>query len=515
MTTWLHQVLIEPLLPVAHQHALIGGSLIAVVCGVIGCFIVLRRMAFLTDALSHSMLAGVVSAYLFLRLVLQTDDVHGPALLLGAMIAGLVTVATVGFVSRVSRIKEDTAIGIMYTGIFAAGAVLASIYRHLIHIDLYHFVTGEVIGISDVDLWTMAIIAAFVLSVVILFYRQLQLVSFDRVMAASIGVSVLGMDYLLTTCTSFVVVGAVNMVGVIQVVGLMVTPAASAYLVSDRLNRMMVLAALFGVTSVIGGIYLMSWTGNFPPGGSIVLVSTLQFLVVLFAAPRYGLVADWLRRARLVPEAVVEDVVGAIERQKQSPVPLATINRFVDAPMSQVQRAIQLLRRRDWVETQNGGFALTERGKIEALRLKRAHRLWETYLNHVGVAGGDLHARAHHLEHLHDEEAVDYLDDKLGHPLRDPHGSRIPEDFVHLVPGEEVNASLLRRGHRAVVTKIGDAALASPLVAGMEVVAGPRRDDATTWTLELPDGRRVELDHAAADAVQVRLLEVSQGERGT
>src|SRR5690606_34885480 len=98
---------------------------------------------------------------------------------------------------------------------------------------------------------------------VILFYRQLLLVSFDRVMAASIGVSVIGFDYLLTTCTSFVVVGAVNMVGVIQVVGLMVTPAATAYLVSDRLNRMMVVAALFGVTSVVGGIYLMSWTGNF------------------------------------------------------------------------------------------------------------------------------------------------------------------------------------------------------------------------------------------------------------
>jgi ABC-type Mn2+/Zn2+ transport system permease subunit/Mn-dependent DtxR family transcriptional regulator len=523
MTAWLYHVLIDPLTPVAHQHALIGGSWIAVVCGVIGCFIVLRRMAFLTDALSHSMLAGVVTAYLFLRIVLQTNDVHGPALLLGAMIAGLVTVATVGFVSRVSRIKEDTAIGIMYTGIFAAGAVLASVYRHLIHIDLYHFVTGEVIGISDVDLWTMAIIAAFVLSIVILFYRQLQLVSFDRVMAASIGVSVVLFDYLLTTCTSFVVIGAVNMVGVIQVVGLMVTPAATAYLVSDRLNRMMVLAAVFGVTSVIGGIYLMSWTGNFPPGGSIVVVSTLQFLVVLFVAPRYGLIADWLRRARLVPEAVIEDVVGAIERQKQQPVPLVTINRFVEAPASQVQRAIQTLKRRDWIDAKNGGFALTERGKHEARRLKRAHRLWETYLNHVGVAGRDLHARAHHLEHLHDEEAVDYLDDKLGHPLKDPHGSRIPEDFVHLVPGQEVASSLLRRGHRAVVTKVGDAALASPLVPDMEIVGGPRRDDAATWTFILPDGRRIELDHAAADAVKVRLIDVGRGkdnsetlgERGT
>ena len=134
-----------------------------------------------------------------------------------------------------------------------------------------------------------------------------------------------------------------------------------------------------------------------------------------------------------------------------------------------------------------------------------------------------MHARAHRLEHLNDEQAVDYLDDKLGHPLKDPHGSRIPEDFVHLVPGEEVASSLLRRGHRAIVTKVGDAAAAAALTPGMEVVAGPRRDGATTWTFILPDGRRIELDHAAADAVQVRLVEVSRtkadaeplGERGT
>jgi manganese/iron transport system permease protein/iron/zinc/copper transport system permease protein len=310
------------------------------------------------------------------------------------MIAGLVTVATVGFVSRVSRIKEDTAIGIMYTGIFAAGAVLASVYRHLIHIDLYHFVTGEVIGISDVDLWTMAIIAAFVLSIVILFYRQLQLVSFDRVMAASIVVSVVMFDYLLTTCTSFVVIGAVNMVGVIQVVGLMVTPAATAYLVCDRLNRMMFLAAVFGVTSVVGGIYLMSWTGNFPPGGSIVVVSTLQFMVVLFVAPRYGLIADWLRRARARAGS------GHRRRRWRNRTPEATAGgarndqQIRRSPRLASAAAIQTLKRRDWIDAQNGGFALTERGKLEARRLKRAHRLWETYLNHVGVADRELHARA-------------------------------------------------------------------------------------------------------------------------
>ena len=506
MTGWLYDVFVDPISDGATQKALIGGCLIAVVSGAIGSIIVLRRMVFLTDALSHSMLAGVVCSYLFLRIVMGSDGADGPSLLLGAILAGLVTVAMVSFVSRVSRIKEDAAIGMMYTAIFALGAVMASIYRHLIHIDLYHFVVGQVLGVSDGDLWAMAIITAFTLSVVILFFRQLQLVSFDRIMAASIGIPVLLLDYTLTACTSLVVVGAVNMVGVIQVVGLMVTPAATAYILCDRLSRMMILAALFGVSSVVGGIYLMSWTGNFPPGASIVLVSTAQFLVVLTLAPRYGLIADTLRRLRLVPEQVVEDVLGCIRRGQGEPVAAETIHQYVEAPAQQIQRAINALLRRDWIAQTESTFALTEVGRREARRLLRAHRLWEAYLDHVGVAEQDLHGQAHALEHVHDEEAIDYIDDKLGHPLRDPHGAEIPEDFVHLVPGHEVKAALLRSGHRGVVTKVQSPALESGLETDMEVTVGPRRDGGETWILVTPSGGEIELNHDAADAVTVRLL---------
>jgi len=506
MTGALHDIFIDPLLEIGTQKALIGGCMIAVVCGVIGCFIILRRMAFLTDALSHAMLAGVTSGYLFLRLVLDTDRVHGPALLLGAFLAGLITVATVSFVSRVSRVKEDAAIGMMYTGIFAVGAVLASVYRRLMHIDLYHFVTGQVLGVSDADLWTMAVITAAVLSVVILFFRQLQLVSFDRIMAAAIGIPVLALDYTLTTCTSFVVIGAVNMVGVIQVVGLMVTPAATAYVLCDRLSRMMLLAALFGVTSVVGGIYLMAWTGNFPPGASIVLVSTAQFLVVLTVAPRYGLVADVVRRMRLVPERVVEDVLGCIRRGRGKPIDLNVIYQHVHAPVKQVHKAINALKRRDWIDETDRKFLLTDQGRREARRLLRAHRLWEAYLDHVGVAEQDLHDQAHELEHVHDEQAIDYIDDKLGHPLRDPHGAEIPEDFVHLVPGHEVKAALLRQGHRAIITDVQPPADDTGLEPEMEIRVGPRRDGGRTWTFITDDGAETRLDHEAADAVTVRLL---------
>ncbi len=500
----LDQLFLAPLRDTAHQKALIGGCLVAIVCGVIGCFVILRRMAFLGDALSHAMLAGVVAGYLFMNIVFG-EEAHAPAMIIGSLIAGVVTVGMIGFVSRVSRIKDDTAIGIMYTGIFALGGVLVTVFRDRIHLHLYDYIVGMVLAVKDGHLWMMAIIAAFVLAVVILLFRQLQITTFDPVMAASIGVPVVAMNYLLTTCTSLVVVGAVPVVGIVLVVGMLVTPAATAYLLSDRLGRMLALSASFGVSSVVIGLYVTIWVGNLAPGSAIVVVSTLQFLTVLAIAPRYGMIADWLRRRRLVPQEILEDVLGSVLRAPEHTVPVATVLTHVEASSNQIQRAIRLLERQGLVDVENGTLRLTETGEREARRLLRAHRLWESYLEHVGAPAEQLHHQAHVLEHVHDEDAVDYLDDKLGHPLRDPHGSEIPEDFVHLVPGAEVKASLLREGHTATITHVEPAAADLPLEVGMAVAAGRRQEGGTQWTLILPDGREVALDHRTADAITVRL----------
>ena len=310
-------------------------------------------------------------------------------------------------------------------------------------------------------------------------------------MAASLGISVTGMNYLLTACTSLVVVGAVRIVGVILVIGLLVTPAATAYLLTDRLSRMLPIAALFGVGSVVGGAYVSDWVGFFATGPTIVVVSTVQFLVVLIVAPRYGLVADWWRRKTMVPQQLVEDVLGCFRKELDAPKQLSEVVATVGHPADQVHRAVRSLEKRDWLTSEKGELNLTPEGRREAKRLLRAHRLWETYLEHVGVPPEALHDQAHRLEHVHDEDTVDYLDDKLGHPLRDPHGAEIPEDFEHLVPGAEVKVSLLRHGHRAIITNISSAKVRNPLEVGVPVVAGERGGDGTLWRLRLSDGRVV------------------------
>ncbi|MFO0867992.1 MAG: iron chelate uptake ABC transporter family permease subunit [Pirellulales bacterium] len=490
----------------SHAHvvrALLAGTLVSLVCGVIGCFIILRRMAFLGDALAHSMLAGVVAGYLFMKLVFGSEA-HAPAMLVGSLLAGFGTVALIGFVARLSRIKEDTAIGIMYTGVFAAGGLLASLFSHYVHVDLLHFVTGNVLAVELLDLWMIALVAVFVLAVVILLFRPLQLTSFDPVMAASLGIPVVALDYLLTTCTSLVVVSAVHIVGVILVVGLLVTPAATALLLCHRLSRMLWASAGFAVSSFLVGYGLSSWI-NVAPGSAIVVTSTLQFLAVLTLAPHHGLVARWWQRRHAVPQRVLEDVLGSVHRDPREWVPLATLSEHVAGGGASLRRAVQLLVRQEFLESAGEQVRLTDPGRLEARRLQRAHRLWETYLERLGTPADDLHRHADQLEHVHDEAAVDYLDDRLGHPLVDPHGAAIPEDFVHLVPGAQVKAALLREGHAARIVAVGPAAAHTSLRPGLRIVAGPRRSGDRMWTVLLPDDEPVLLDHEAADAVLVEL----------
>lgn len=418
----MYDLFIAPLTETYFQKALIGGSIVAIVAGAVGCLVILRRMAFLGDALSHAMIAGVAGGYLVMKLLFNAEA-HAPGMLLGSLISAIATVGLISFVSRISRIKEDAAIGIMYTGIFALGVMAVSIFRHYIHIDLMHFIMGDILGVADNDLWISAFVAATVLTVMILFFRHLQLISFDPVMAASIGLPVLLLDYILTTCVSLVVVSAVSMVGVILVVGLLITPAATAYLLSDRLDRMMILAALFGVTSVVGGLYLCVWLDS-AGGGAIMVFCTLQFLAVLALAPKYGLLARWLKIRNLIPQQVIEDILTTILRY-QSTTSEPLISKYVHHS-GNLKKALKKMVQDKLLTESPKGYALTPAGEKEANKVLRAHRLWEAYLASIGTPQEELHPTAHMLEHISDPPTVEYLDEKLGKPETLSHGKIIP-----------------------------------------------------------------------------------------
>lgn len=505
MMDWLYQVFVAPLAESGYLvRAIVAGCLVAVSAGVIGCLIILRRMAFLGDAIAHSMLAGVTGGYLLMK-VLYDEEAHFAAMIIGALIAGFLTVALVSFVSQVSRVKEDTAIGIMYTGIFALGGAMASMFSHYIHLDLFHFVMGDVLAVDAERLWMMAGVSAIVLFAVILWYRQLLLTAFDPVMAASIGLPVLAVHMLMTVCTSLVVVSAVQIVGVILVVGLLITPAATAYLLTNRLSRMMMLSVLFGMTSVVCGVYLSVWL-NVATSPPIILFGTVQFMAVLVFSPKFGMLTTWLRRRGAIPQAISEDILGCLRRDEAATTGFQTILADVQTSTQNLRQALQRMIGHGLIaEPSQDEYQLTEAGQTEAKRLMRAHRIWEAYLHRLGTPSEEIHDRAHVLEHVHDEAALDYLDDRLGHPITDPHGQEIPEDFLDLVPGKEVHASLLRSGHVAEVTQLTPESDVGVQI-GDRLTAGPRKDNEQTWTFQVNQRQEIDLDHHQADAITVRLL---------
>ena len=196
-------------------------------------------------------------------------------------------------------------------------------------------------------------------------------------------------------------------------------------------------------------------------------------------------------------------MLGCLRRTEATTVPAAIVFERTESRRDQIERAIRWLERQDLVHADNGNLTLTDTGRREAKRLLRAHRLWESYLQYVGTPAARLHDAADRLEHLHDESTVDYLDDKLGHPLHDPHGSEIPEDFIDLVPGKPVKASLLRSGHRATMVSLDVAAHGSALEVGIQITAGPRREEDKLWAFLLPNGKEFSLDHKTVDAVIV------------
>ena len=325
-------------------------------------------------------------------------------------------------------------------------------------------------------------------------------------MAASIGVPVLAVDYLLTACTSLVVVSGVRVAGVILVVALIITPAATAYLLTDRLSRMLIVSAIVAAIGYWLGFWLAFFMGA-SPGAAIVVTMTGLFAMTLVFAPKYGLVADWLRQTRQIPQELMEDVMGAIWRSDDKEVEVKALLQSHSNSTAQIKRTITMLVRQDYLLENSGKISLTDKGHREAMRLVRAHRLWETYLTRTNMPESEIHDKAHRLEHISDEATVDYLDDKLGHPLLDPHGSEIPEDTAKLGEMEEFKASLLRAGRVAKICRIARRGFGIGLEPGQIVTAGQRSDDGLTWKLLGENGQEYLLDHDQADDVFVQLVD--------
>lgn len=264
--------------------AIIVSSLVGVVCALLSCFLVLKRWSLMGDAVSHSVLPGVVLAYAF-----------GIPFSIGAFVFGLGGVLGIGYIKQKVRLKDDAVIGIVYTTLFALGLVLVS--KIPSNIDLMHILFGYVLGISDSDALQVGIISLVVVGVIWALRRSLLLYCFDPAHAGTIRLRVQFYHYLLLVLLALTVVASVQTVGIILVIAMLITPGAIAHLLTDRFDCMLIIAASVSVIACIAGAYC-SYYFDVSTGGAMVLVLGIIFLGVFLLAPKYGMLVQVLFRHR-------------------------------------------------------------------------------------------------------------------------------------------------------------------------------------------------------------------------
>ncbi len=280
-------LLVEPLQHAFFLRALAAGTIVGLVCAVVGSYVVLKGLAFIGDAISHAAFPGVVAAFLL----------KGP-FLIGAAVAAVSTALAIGWISRRARLRADTVIGVLFAGMFALGIFLFSSIDGYVG-DLFSFLFGYLLATTTGDLVGLAVLGSLVLLIVAVLWKELLYATFDPLGAAASGLRVEWLESLFLALVAVTIVISLQAVGIILVVAMLVTPAATAQLLTVRFGRMMALAALVGVLGAIVGLYLSFWL-DAATGATIVLVQSAAFGAALLLGPRTGLLAR-SRQAAVTP----------------------------------------------------------------------------------------------------------------------------------------------------------------------------------------------------------------------
>jgi len=415
------------------------GVLANSVCAMLGCYLVLRRMSLLGDAISHAVLPGIVIGALW------GGQLSGPAVFIGAVLVGLLTAYLTHSLHSYGNVPEDASMGVVFTSLFAIGVILITQFANRVHIDascaLYgqiEFVPLDTVAISGWEIprafLALSIVLGVTLAFVLLLWKELKLVSFDPTLATAMGLSAVIVHYLLMSMVAVVTVASFEAVGSILVIAMLIVPASTAHLLVDRLGWMMVWAVICGVLSAVLGYWgAAAW--NTSVSGMMAVVAGGLFSLAVIFAPRHGVLTRGLMTLRLALQIVREDILAMLyraEEQQRSGEPARPVTsrdcvRFGGGGVV-AWIAYALLRRRGLVRRdRNGAVSLTERGLEGARSLVRSHRLWESYLEkHFELPLDHLHEPASRIEHFIGPRLQAELENELQLPEVDPHGKSIP-----------------------------------------------------------------------------------------
>ncbi len=412
------------------RYVTFGSILLCSSAAIVGSFIFLKKKALVGDAVAHSVLPGVCLGFLL------AGNKNPFVLIIGAFITGWLSLVTIDYITAKSKIKEDTAIGLILSVFFGVGILLITYIQHTGNASqsgLDHFLFGKAAAMVSNDLFIFSILALLLIVAVVIFYKEFTLISFDLDFAKSIGFPVKALELTLTTLTVLAIVAGIQAIGVVLMAAILITPAAAARFWTNSLFKMILLAAAFGGFSGLAGAYISYAAPAMPTGPWIVMVISIIAMVSFFIAPRRGILMKLISRKKMEFRIREENILKLLFQLgqhdnnyfKHRTVKEITAKRPFE--VKKLHRGLDRLKRQGYLENGNGGWKFTSAGQKKGARMVKLHRLWEVYLTrYLKIAPDHVHEDAETIEHILTPELEERLEKLLEFPVKDPHQSDIP-----------------------------------------------------------------------------------------
>jgi manganese/zinc/iron transport system permease protein len=412
------------------RYVVIGSILITASSAIVGTFTFLKKKALVGDAVAHAVLPGVCLSFIIY------GEKNPLVLIIGAFITGWLALALIDIISSKSKIKEDTAIGLILSVFFGIGIFLLTIIQksgNAAQSGLDQFLFGKAASLVGDDVITFGIVAVLLVVVVYVLFKELTLISFDPDFAATIGLPIKTLELILTTLTVLAVVVGIQAVGVVLMAAMLITPAAAARFWTDKIQIMIWLAAIFGAFSGISGAYISYIAPSMPTGPWIVIViSTIAFFSFFFA-PKRGIINRMSRQSSIKKHIIDENILKALYQlgeEEKNFFDERTIENILSKRTfykKSLLIGLKRLKKEGYLKYSDRLWSFTQEGKTKGQRVVKLHRLWELYLTqYLRIAPDHVHDDAETIEHVLTPELEARLEKLLDYPTVDPHESEIP-----------------------------------------------------------------------------------------
>ncbi|HEY3403726.1 MAG TPA: iron chelate uptake ABC transporter family permease subunit [Ohtaekwangia sp.] len=412
------------------RFVVIGSVLLTASSAIVGTFTFLHKKSLVGDAIAHAVLPGICLGFIL-------SGTKNPVyLILGAFVTGWISLIAVEFITKRSRLKEDTAIGLVLSVFFGIGILMLTVIQktgNAAQSGLDHFLFGKAAALVGEDLLVFGIVAVILLIAVFLLFKEFSLLAFDKDYAQAIGLPVKWIQLTLTSLIVLAVVIGIQAVGVVLMAAILITPAAAARFWTNKINVMLFMASIFGALSGLSGAYISYIAPAMPTGPWIVIVISMIAFISFFFAPKRGVISRMIRQSSIRKTINDENVLkvfynlGEESRNffvQRTPEEIIRRRKFDEEMLYTV---LHRLERQGYVEQTANHWALTEEGKTRGQRVVKIHRLWELYLTtHVNIAPDHVHDDADTIEHLLTPDLEAELERILNFPKEDPHKSEIP-----------------------------------------------------------------------------------------